>query len=364
MRSVIGMPSPLKTRRLALVVLCGFAACKTSEAGPAEAAPQEISAATEPGVGTATNSAEHAPSVEHRGLAALTQEAVAAVQAQPRELFSLVPFGATSVIQAHPKVLYGIEGFSRAVAFVADQGDSSVPPALAAMATCGLEVAQVESITVAVDEHDDKEVVVRGPSFGDPDKWRCVATELGNAGKTPDFEIKQVAGTTVLHSDELRGRFVDDDTFVLFDRGWEDEVNARLEGKETKGVLDAPLADVIARVKTDEALWFAMILSPEQQGELKDSPMSTMTASWAALSVGDELAVTVAGLTPSDADAETARKTAVEQWESVKGMISMLGMPAALASKVEIKAAGDVVSVHLSATFDEVETMAAAIGRL
>lgn len=289
---------------------------------------------------------------------------MAAVQAQSRDLLSLVPSEATSVSQAHPKVLYGIQGFSRAVAFVADQSDSWGPPVLAAMVACGLEVAQVESLTVAVGEHDDKEVVVRGPNFGDPEKWRCVGTELGRAGKTPDFEIKQVGGATVLHSEELRGRFVDDDTFVLFDRGWEDEVNARLQGKEGKGVLDAPLADVIARVKTDEAIWFAMILTSEQQRELKDSSMPTITASWAALSVGDELAVTVAGLTPSDAAAETARKTVVGQWEGVKGMFSVLGMPPALASKVEFKAAGDVISVHLSATFDEVETMAAAIARL
>lgn len=63
MRSVIGMPSPLTTRRLTLAVLCGVTACKTSHPEPAETAPQEIVAATEPGVGTPANDA--AP-VEHR----------------------------------------------------------------------------------------------------------------------------------------------------------------------------------------------------------------------------------------------------------------------------------------------------------
>ncbi|MEM6994794.1 MAG: hypothetical protein AAF721_30045 [Myxococcota bacterium] len=355
------MPYRCCLRLFALVALAGGPGCTAKKTDATSAAEEKISPVAEPkvDVGTAEPTAENPP---RRGLAALTQDVVAVAQEKPDDPFALIPARAEFVVQFRVAALYGVSGFSRAVDFVADKADDKTGDVLAAMAKCELPPAKIESVTVAMDEVQDGVMVVRGPGVGDPDRWRCVRTEMVTAGHTPKFEIKSDGDKPVLYADEDVGFFVDDDTFVFSDDKLENEVTALIEGKETRSMMQGELASIVERVNMDEPVWFAMNLTPDQRKELASTPMDSASAFWGALSTGEELALSIALLTPSEDAAVDMRSELEEQWDQVKGMAGSLGVPSAVSSSVSFEATAGTVVMKMRATPEEIETIATKIG--
>ena len=318
------------------------------------AAPDEAksdpSTKTEPAT-DATPTDANPEATKGKGLLALTRDVVdGAKTEQARDPLLMLPSRATIVVQARPKALYEIDGFAAAVDFLATKSPEMQHP-LAALKICGLDLAAVESVTLGMDEDEDGALIVRGPSWGDAEKWRCVRTEIKALAGSVDFTIEKDGEQTYLRSDGDQIRFPDDDTLVLFDDNWERDTMALLGGTAAKSVTSMPIASVIDRVNVDEPVWGAAIL-PEV--ELEGTPMSGITEIWGALSVGDELDLTVAGKADSPERAKEMRDEVQKQWDEVKGSLAVFGIPSTLATKIEFKALDDVAKFHMRATPDEV----------
>ena len=338
-----------------LLAFVGFggAGCKDeSSTEPVAQVTEEIS-----GADSAKKPAEHVepkvdvdkedPKEDPKGLVALTKGVVdGAKKDKARDPLMLLSTRATMIFQARPAALYGIDGFADAVDYFADKS-AETKNAMSAMTTCGLPPKTVESVTVGVDADNDGALVVRGPSWGDIEKWRCVRTELKALGGSADFEIDKDGEASYLRSGSDQIWFPDDETLVLFDENWERDTKAILAGTSTETLSTMPIAAVMDRVNVDEPVWGAVILPKSQ---LDGTPMAGMTEIWGALAIGDELDLTIAGKTDSADRAKEMRDQVQKQWDEVKGMAAAFGIPASLTSKIEFKAVDDVAKFHMRAT--------------
>ena len=282
-----------------------------------------------------------------KGLVALTKGVVdGAKQDKARDPLMLLSAKATMVFQARPAALYGIDGFSDAVDYLADK-TPDMRNAMSAMSTCGLDPKTIESVTIGVDADDDGALIVRGPSWGDVEKWRCMRTELKALGGSADFEIEKDGEESYVRSGSDQIRFPDEETLVLFDENWERDTKAILAGTSTEKLSSMPIASVIDRVDVEEPVWGAVILPKSQ---LDGTPMSGMTEIWGALAIGEELDLTIAGKTDSADRAKEMRDQVQKQWDEVKGMAATFGIPSSLTAKIEFKAVDDVAKFHMRAT--------------
>lgn len=288
-----------------------------------------------------------------KGLVALTKGVVDGAKQdkedKARDPLMLLSTKATMVFQARPVALYGIDGFADAVDYLAAKSPE-MKNAMSAMNTCGLDPKTIESVTVGVDADDDGALIVRGPGWGDIEKWRCVRTELKALGGSADFEIGKDGEESYLRSGSDQIRFPDDETLVLFDEKWERDTKEILAGTSTKKLSEMPIASVIDRVNVEEPVWGAVILP---KSELDATPMAGMTEIWGALAIGDELDLTIAGKTDSADRAEEMRAQVQKQWDEVKGMAAAFGIPSSLTTKIEFKAVDDVAKFHMRATPEE-----------
>ena len=77
-----------------------------------------------------------------------------------------------------------------------------------------------------------------------------------------------------------------------------------------------------------------------------------------SLNIEDDAAVTH---TSSDAgtegDATAVREELQTQYDQFKSMLPMLGVPSSVGSKIEFKSEGDIVSLDLTLTRDEMESI-------
>lgn len=282
-----------------------------------------------------------------KGLVALTKGVVdEAKKDKARDPLMLVSTKATMIFQARPAALYAIDGFADAVDYLGDK-TPEMKNAMSAMSTCGLDPKTIESVTIGVDADDDGALIVRGPSWGDIEKWRCMRTELKALGGSPDFEIEKDGEESYLRSGSDQVRFPDDETLVLFDENWERDTKEILAGTSTNKLSEMPIASVIDRVNVEEPIWGAVILPTSQ---LDGTPMAGITEIWGALAIGDELDLTIAGKTDSAERAKEMRDEVQKQWDEVKGMAAAFGLPSSLTSKIEFKAVDEVAKFHMRAT--------------
>jgi len=282
-----------------------------------------------------------------KGLVALTKGVVdGAKEEKARDPLMLLSAKATMVFQLRPAALYGIDGFSDAVDYFVDKSPEAVN-VVAAMKTCGLDPKTAESVTLGIDADDDGALIVRGPSWGDVGKWRCVRTEIIALGGSPEFEIEKDGEQSYLRSGTDQVRFADEETLVLFDEKWSRDIKAILAGTPGESLTDRPIGAVIERVNVEEPVWGAVILP---KSELDGTPMAGMTEIWGALAIGDELDLTIAGKTESADRAKEMRDAVQKQWDEAKGMAAAFGIPSSLTAKIEFKSVDDVAKFHMRAT--------------
>lgn len=344
--------------------------CKGDPAPEREAEPRsEVqSPAPEPESKTPTpaktKSPQDAPKVEPTaksgGLAAMTRDLVDGIsESKAADPLAYVPSRAVILAQVSPAKFFAVDGFARFSDAILAKGDGEVRHTIAAMEACGTKLDQIESVTFAMDENDDGALVVRGTGLGKADTWRCIKTETASRGGSSNYEIREQGGKTVLVNGEDEGRFVGDDTFVYLDTKWANEVDNLIDGTSKSTVTTSGLADTMARVKTDEALWFASLLPPKALDNLRGSPMEGIDEVWGALSIGSDsaFAFSIAGKAPSDAEATKMRDEVQKAWDDTKSMLGAFGVPQKVADSIEFKASGDVASFHMKATIDDVDIL-------
>lgn len=357
-------PSSARFAPLLLVFVgLGGAGCKdASSTEPVADVTEEISRADSANPPTETKAEDAKPKPtgeakevkeakeDPKGLVALTKGVVdGAKKDKARDPLMLLSAKATMVFQARPAALYAIEGFADAVDYLGDK-TPELKNAMSAMSTCGLDPKTIETVTIGVDADDDGALIVRGPSWGDIEKWRCMRTELKALGGSADFEIDKDGEESYLRSGSDQIRFPDDETLVLFDEKWERDTKEILAGTSTKKLSEMPIASVIDRVNVEEPVWGAVILRTSQ---LDGTPMAGITEIWGALAIGDELDLTIAGKTDSADRAKEMRDEVQKQWDEVKGMAAAFGIPSSLTAKIEFKAVDDVAKFHMRATPQE-----------
>lgn len=312
---------------------------------------------------TTSPAAAAVPTAEpRRGLAALALDVADQVRDTPRDPLALIPSRARLVVQFRPRALHeGIKGFGDALAWVANKAEDGAPQTLSAMQACDVAVSGLESLTYGSEGEGSAVIVLRGAKIGTPDVWRCIKTEMVAAGHTPKFSIESTGGQTIFRDDEHEGRFVDDETIVLFHASWENDVDGLLSGTDPKTVADGDLADVLTHVDATEPAWIAGMLFDDVRRDLAGSPVADAEKIWGALSLGDELALSLATETSSEEAALTMKDGVRNDWDGVSGMASGMGIPKGITDSVEFRATGTTASLHVRATIADLEAVAALI---
>ncbi len=217
---------------------------------------------------------------------------------------------------------------------------------LDAATLCGVGPDKWRTFVIGVDPNSaNMAMVTEAEGVGTKTALQCLAKEIGTFTLADDGKRL---------SDRTGGGIVlDDDAIAFATPAWMTTLADRIDGKSkapTPGALDA----LLARTDATKPLWFAAVVPPMgrsmARGMLGSDPIDVTGSVSLAGKVGLQLAITVS-------DAKAAHMQLHSQWNAFKGLAMANGVPQAVADSVKLGQAGETVTVELSASYDDVETL-------
>lgn len=325
-----------------------------AKGGPEEGDPAKGDPAKDPG---------------RRGLADLTREVIDQARTTANEPMRLVPDAATFAMQVQlPAVLAHPE--AQFLWQKAEDSEAQFKQAMDVVRACLGRLEAIDEVVVGFDLDDHLILVARGKGLGTDATWRCFERETSSRGDSLDLEITGIPrgeGPQLRESDKSpaeadRGYFPDDDTFVMLSHEWDADVQALLGG-ETKPAIEARLAPPTTRAKPDSTFWMV--------GRWEDTAASALPETIRgiddmALSLNIEdgaLVVEVSTDAGEAADATRVRERLQKEFDEIKGMLGMFGLPGTVAPKIVFEGEGDLVTLAFTLTQSELEGLRAGIER-
>lgn len=233
--------------------------------------------------------------------------------------------------------------------------DDSAKEGFEAMKACNIDPYGMEQLVFGGTTKEDFAFVLVGAGVGKAENITCISGKIKEK-EGGDKEPITVDGTKLVMGDgDGSGWIVDDKTVVIASSGWASTVEGLIGGKGTSAV-DGGLKDAMALTDSGKHVWAAGKIPAEAAGQLGPAAGLTMAGMAMDLS-GGGLGLAVKG---KFADADKAKATADEankQFEQVKPMAGMLGVPQGMVDSIKIEASGDTLSVTAKASKEDLEAV-------
>lgn len=267
-----------------------------------------------------------------------------------------IPDGAEFVGGIQLSKVMGESGF-KAEMEKAMEKEADVKEAIEAMKGCNLDLYAMDQIVMGGTSKEDVAVVVVGAGVGKAENLTCISGKIKEK-KGGDKEPITVADKKLTFDDDkASGWIIDDNTIVIASKSWSSAVQGLVDGTGTSA-LDGGLKDAVALSNQGKHIWFAGKVPAEAAGDL--GPAAGLTLAGGDLDLaGGGLGVSVKG---KFADGDKATATATElntQFDKVKPMAGMVGIPQGVVDSVKIAANGDTLEITAKGSKADMDAMAA-----
>jgi hypothetical protein len=299
------------------------------------------------------------------GLSGLTREMIDQARRTLSEPLQLVPDTAHFVMRARPAVLLA---HAEVQAIWTKTEESNVPfkGAMDVVRACLVRLEAVDDVVLGFDDSEHLVLAAHAKGIGTDETWRCFQKE--SLARSLAFDLT-LTGTARGEGPQLRekegnlGYFPDDDTVVLVSKDWDADVQARLRNTGTAAIAGS-LAAVVGRMQQDDPLWVAGRITGKSESGLVGSPMAGIDDVTFGMRIdGSDLVLSTTADAGEAADATRVRDELQRQVDQYKSFIAMMGLPATLGPKLAFVTEGDLVSLGLTLTADELRSTRETIER-
>jgi len=229
---------------------------------------------------------------------------------------------------------------------------------------CNMPFSGLRGLEIGVgSDGQDVAIVVSGAGVGKPDNLRCLQGRLN----TGDMKVEEQDGNTrvVFAGGERFGHPAGDDTIVITTRAWDDAVLGLIAGKGSS-VRDGELKDILAAADQSKHIWFAGRLPPELAALASAgvASMAGLRSIAGSLDLSAGLGLTLAFGMASPEQAKTTLGDVQTQFDTVKPLAGMFGVPLSAVDKVKFTTKDASVVMTAALTMDEINALSAALNQL
>lgn len=220
---------------------------------------------------------------------------------------------------------------------------------------CNLDPSGFSGVTFALQSStEDGVAIFKGKGVGKKDNLTCVQGKIKEAEGEDPWTFAEHDGKPVLEiaGGKTIGYMVGDDMLALVTPGWESDLRQLLDGKGTPAVKGT-LKDLYSRADKKKPVWFAGVAPKEILDNLDDGPAKAIKDFNGSLDVSSGLGLRLAGGTESEEAAGKLQAEAQKQFDAVKPLAPMLGVPATILDTVKFSVEG--TSMVATANIPEAE---------
>ncbi len=235
---------------------------------------------------------------------------------------------------------------------------------LEALTTCKVPLSGIQALDIGVGADGAAvSVVVSGAGVGKLENLRCLKDTLGGS----DWKIEEKDGKArlVFGPGEAFGNLVDDNTLAIVSQDWDAALQDRIAGKGSS-VRDGALKDILPQADASKHVWFAGKLPPELAALASAgvAGMAGLRSVAGSLDLGTGLGLTLSFGLESPEKAKATFTDVQTQFDSVKGMAPLFGVPASAVEKVAFTVKDASVVMTAALTMDEINALSAAVNQL
>lgn len=231
---------------------------------------------------------------------------------------------------------------------------------IAAAEACNVGMSTWKYAVVGGNTEEDKEVVVvlSATDIGKKDTLDCIGKKVIEKDPQDTFELGEEDGRVVVSGgiDGQKMYAISDDVVALVGADWLETFEDLLDGKG-KTAVEGSLNDVLASVDQSKHIYFGMAATADmQEGATETLKYVTGTV---YLSAG--ISVAVWAEFADSAAATAVASQAITQFDDVKGMAGMFGIPYGVVENVNIEAKGAAAGFSVSAAGNDLEQLSVMI---
>ena len=270
-----------------------------------------------------------------------------------------VPDAAMLLAHVNIEALASTPAFDTGLKSIKDQ-QPDVAKTIDALESCNLKLKEMKGMTVGADESEHALVVIEGAGVGKKDNLTCLGEkDSGN------FKGEEKDGETVVVADggNMMGHPVGDDTLVMVSKDWDETVTKLIKGEGTAAV-DGKLKDAAGRVDQSKHIWFAVAIPADAKGSLAGSPAEKLEDLSGTLDMTKGLTIDLHAGVPTADDATKLKDEVKTQFDQIKGMAGMLGIPSSVTDKVKFDTKDALVTASVSITPEELKTIEDSMSKL
>lgn len=355
---------------IAAAVVLGLSDCNEPPSEPA-ASPAAVSPVEPPTTAVTaddTTSSTARGGLGQGGLTRLTREVIEQARREAADPLLLIPNAADYVVDVRPAELLAHDEL-RLLWSKAEASDPDIQAVMDVMRGCLGRLEAIDRVVVGFIDKDHVVMVAHAKGLGTEATWRCLRDETTARGKSFDLELTGTPrgkGPQILETGKDGGDlgyFVDDDTAVVLTKEWDPEFLARMRGEGTPAI-EGELAATAGRMDQDASLRVVGRITGDAERDLVGTPMAGIDDVSLTIRVrGQDLELHMESDAGEPTDATRVRDELTTQVESFKGFLPMLGFPSSVAPKIAFETEGDLVSLRLSLTGDELRGLREGIER-
>lgn len=235
---------------------------------------------------------------------------------------------------------------------------------LDALTTCKVPLSGIQALDIGVGADGQAvSVIVSGAGVGKLENLRCLKDTLGGN----DWKIEEQDGKArlVFGPGEAFGNLVDDNTLAIVSQDWDAALRERIAGQGSS-VRDGALKDILPQADASKHVWFAGKLPPELAALASAgvAGMAGLRSVAGSLDLSTGLGLSLSFGLESPEKAKATFTDVQTQFDSVKGMAPLFGVPASAVDKVAFTVKDASVVMTAALTMDEINALSAAVNQL
>jgi hypothetical protein len=235
---------------------------------------------------------------------------------------------------------------------------------LDALTTCKVPLSGIQALDIGVGADGQAvSVIVSGAGVGKLENLRCLKDTLGGN----DWKIEEQDGKArlVFGPGEAFGNLVDDNTLAIVSQDWDAALRERIAGQGSS-VRDGALKDILPQADASKHVWFAGKLPPELAALASAgvAGMAGLRSVAGSLDLSTGLGLSLSFGLESPEKAKATFTDVQTQFDSVKGMAPLFGVPASAVAKVAFTVKDASVVMTAALTMDEINALSAAVNQL
>jgi hypothetical protein len=210
------------------------------------------------------------------------------------------------------------------------------------------------------DKGEPTAVVMSATGAGKKETLECVGKKSKEKQPDSKFEVGEEDGRTVVSlKDDTKLYALSDDVIAVITKDQQEAFKGLVDGKGTSA-LDGSLKEVFASVDQSKHIYFGLTAPKDMQ----EGPTAGMKHLTGTFDLSKGLAIAVAGEFGDEAKAKELATMANTEFDKVKGMAGMVGVPPTVVATVKIEAKGGAVAVSAAATNDELKQISDGLKKM